>query len=179
MPVSGVALGAVSAGIVFFWAGIKGYSIPNTVQNLISGKSPAGQKVTAPVPVAAEIAAAAAGASRSVTLGGTGTGTVSNPTALQAYAFSLFPSFGWGPEQQAPLKTLWTNESGWQPDAKNPGSTAYGVAQFLDTTWAPYGPKTSNGQLQVKYGLEYIHDRYGTPAEALAFWEAQAPNHWY
>lgn len=70
MAVSGIALGAVTAGGVLVYAGLKGYSVPATIQDLISGKSPAGQKVTAPVPVAAEIAAAAAGAAGSVTLGG-------------------------------------------------------------------------------------------------------------
>ena len=63
---------------------------------------------------------------------------------------------------------LWTQESGFNAKAQNPTSTAYGIAQFLDSTWGPYGPKTSNPGLQIKYGLEYIHDRYGNPLAAEA-----------
>jgi cell wall-associated NlpC family hydrolase len=88
LPVNGVALGAVAAGGVLVWAGIKGYSVPATVQSLITGKSPAGQPVTAPVPVAAEIAAAAAAASGSVTLGNppvTGAGASGAAADAQRY----------------------------------------------------------------------------------------------
>jgi D-alanyl-D-alanine carboxypeptidase len=46
---NGVALGAVAAGSVFVYAGIKGYSIPDTIKNLISGKSPVGQSQSAPI----------------------------------------------------------------------------------------------------------------------------------
>lgn len=38
--ISGPALGAIFVGILFTYAGIKGYSIPKTIQNLITGKSP-------------------------------------------------------------------------------------------------------------------------------------------
>jgi hypothetical protein len=40
---NGVALGTMLAGGVFLYAGIKGYSIPQTVQAVITGKKPAGQ----------------------------------------------------------------------------------------------------------------------------------------
>ena len=78
--------------------------------------------------------------------------------------------YGWTGNQWNALNKLWgTYESGWRNNAQNPGSTAYGIAQFLDSTWAPYGPKTSNAGLQIKYGLEYIHDRYKDPIHALQF----------
>jgi|SRR5271166_1209227 len=38
--VDGVALGCLSAGIVIGYAGIKGYSIPQTIQDIVTGKSP-------------------------------------------------------------------------------------------------------------------------------------------
>jgi hypothetical protein len=41
--INGVALGAIAAGVLFTYAGIKGYSIPKTIQNLITGQSPLNQ----------------------------------------------------------------------------------------------------------------------------------------
>ncbi|WJN62987.1 hypothetical protein [Streptomyces phage phiScoe25] len=86
---------------------------------------------------------------------------------------------GWTGAEWVALEQLWTNESGWNPHAQNPTSTAYGIAQFLDSTWAGYGiPKTSNARLQIKAGLRYIAARYGKPSAALAFWHNRYP-HWY
>lgn len=47
--VNGIALGSVAIGSVFVYAGIKGYSVPQTVQDIVSGKSPAKQKQTSPI----------------------------------------------------------------------------------------------------------------------------------
>jgi len=49
MPVNGVALGAVAVGSVFTYAGVKGYSIPEAVQAIVQGKSPAGLTKRYPV----------------------------------------------------------------------------------------------------------------------------------
>ncbi|GJF06605.1 phage tail tape measure protein [Pseudonocardia sp. D17] len=86
--------------------------------------------------------------------------------------------YGWdhGTQWNA-LEELIRRESGWDPLAKNPNSTAYGLFQFLDATWAAYGGhKTSNPGLQAQYGLTYIADKYQTPYGALSFWNR---NHWY
>ena len=85
---------------------------------------------------------------------------------------------GWTGAEWEALKQLWHGESGWNNNAQNPTSTAYGIAQFLDSTWAPYGPKTADPAKQIEYGIRYIQDRYGTPSAAWAFWNAQSP-HWY
>ncbi|QEQ94084.1 hypothetical protein SEA_SAFTANT_52 [Streptomyces phage Saftant] len=86
---------------------------------------------------------------------------------------------GWTGAEWTALEDLWTRESGWNPHAQNPTSTAYGIAQFLDSTWAGYGiAKTSDARLQIKAGLRYIAARYGTPSNALGFWLRQSP-HWY
>lgn len=87
--------------------------------------------------------------------------------------------FGWQGAEWNALDQLWGKyESGWRSNAQNPGSTAFGIAQFLDSTWKPYGAKTSNAGLQIKYGLEYIHDRYKDPIHALQFELSHTP-HWY
>jgi hypothetical protein len=86
---------------------------------------------------------------------------------------------GWTGSEWTALEQLWTNESDWNPHAQNPTSTAYGIAQFLDSTWSGYGTsKTSDPERQIEAGLRYIAARYGTPSNALAFWHRQQP-HWY
>jgi hypothetical protein len=67
------------------------------------------------------------------------------------------------------LENLWGKESGWNPNAQNPSSTAYGIAQFLDSTWAGTGiAKTSDGYRQIDAGLIYIQKRFGSPCGAWA-----------
>ncbi|MEI4281023.1 lytic transglycosylase domain-containing protein [Klenkia terrae] len=75
------------------------------------------------------------------------------------------------------LQNLWGRESGWNPDAQNPTSTAYGIPQFLNSTWAGTGiAKTSNGFRQIDAGLIYLEERYGSPCGGWAQSEAVG---WY
>ena len=89
------------------------------------------------------------------------------------YAASGFRS----PAQFDCLDLLWEAESNWNPYAQNPTSTAYGIAQFINATWATTGiAKTSNPYRQIDAGLIYIDERYGTSCDAWAFHQA---NNWY
>jgi hypothetical protein len=75
------------------------------------------------------------------------------------------------------LENLWGKESGWNPNAQNPSSSAYGIPQFLDSTWAGTGiAKTSDGYRQIDAGLIYIDNRYGSPCGA---WGHSQANGWY
>ena len=75
------------------------------------------------------------------------------------------------------LENLWGKESGWNPNAQNPSSTAYGIAQFLDSTWAGTGiAKTSDGYRQIDAGLIYIENRFGSPCGA---WAHSQSTGWY
>lgn len=86
---------------------------------------------------------------------------------------------GWTGSEWRALEALWQGESDWNPHAQNPTSTAYGIAQFLDSTWGLVGAsKTSDPSKQIEAGLDYIHATYGTPSNALAFWHGNSP-HWY
>lgn len=78
------------------------------------------------------------------------------------------------------LDRLWTGESNWNPLAENPSSGAYGIPQALPAEkLAEAGADwRTNGVTQVKWGLSYIKDRYGTPCDAWAFWQSKNP-HWY
>ncbi|MDQ3493183.1 MAG: transglycosylase SLT domain-containing protein [Chloroflexota bacterium] len=83
-------------------------------------------------------------------------------------------SRGWGQGGEwAALSRLIQKESSFNPTAQNPTSTAYGLFQFLNSTWAGTGfKKSSDPAIQTAAGLRYIADRYGTPSKALAFHNA-------
>src|SRR5690606_28734878 len=84
--------------------------------------------------------------------------------------------FGWAAHWGATYRLL-MKESGFNNTAQNPTSTAYGMFQFLDSTWGGYGiRKTSDPRLQAIAGGRYIRARYGNPSRALAFHLA---HNWY
>lgn len=75
-----------------------------------------------------------------------------------------------GADQWPAIRTLIMKESGFNPAAQNPKSSAYGIFQFLDSTRNNYGiNKDSPLPDQINAGLKYIKDRYGSPTKALAF----------
>lgn len=76
------------------------------------------------------------------------------------------------------LVQLWNRESHWNPLAHNKSSGAFGIAQFMPTTWANYHLpyKTRLASVQITGGLRYITKRYGTPCAAWKFWQK---NYWY
>ena len=75
------------------------------------------------------------------------------------------------------LYLLGMRESGWRSTAQNARSTAYGLFQFLDSTWAGTGyQKSADPIIQIKAGLVYIENRYDTPCKAYEF---QIRNNWY
>jgi hypothetical protein len=75
------------------------------------------------------------------------------------------------------LYQIISHESSFRPTAQNPTSTAYGMFQFLNTTWATVGcTKTSDAYQQSVCGLRYIQRRYHTPEAAWKFWQA---HNWY
>lgn len=68
-------------------------------------------------------------------------------------------------------------ESRWNYNAQNPVSTAFGIYQFLDSTWQTVNcEKTIDPKEQVRCGLKYIEQRYGDPQKALDFHDR---NNWY
>ena len=96
----------------------------------------------------------------------------------QALARIMAADRGWGAGQFSCLKSLWARESGWNYRAMNPSSGAYGIPQAL-----PGGKMASAGSdwrtnpaTQIKWGLDYISDRYGTPCGA---WGHSESSGWY
>ncbi|WP_443067780.1 transglycosylase SLT domain-containing protein [Streptomyces sp. NBC_01351] len=82
------------------------------------------------------------------------------------------------PAQFAAFDRIVKHESGWDYQATNSSSGAYGLMQALPaskmssagTDWK------TNPATQIKWGLDYMNERYGSPVEAWNFWSA---NHWY
>lgn len=103
---------------------------------------------------------------------------VDDPAAAKAYAASILASYGWGPGEMTALNTLWEKESNWKTTATNVSSGAYGIVQSLPASkMATAGADwQTNYQTQIKWGLNYIKERYGSPSAALAFHLA---NNWY
>ena len=72
-------------------------------------------------------------------------------------------------EADAMLAICWL-ESRYDPTDQSPDSTAFGLWQMLDSTWADVGiSKTNNPTLQTIAVVRYVRDRYGTPSAALEF----------
>ncbi|TVL89736.1 hypothetical protein [Streptomyces sp. SAJ15] len=107
-------------------------------------------------------------------------GGSSGPQAAQAAARQMMGEFGFSQKQWPPLKKLWDHESGWRWNALNKFSGAYGIPQALPASkMRSAGPDwRTNAGTQIKWGLGYIRDRYGSPAAAWEFWNKQFP-HWY
>ncbi|MBT3150795.1 transglycosylase SLT domain-containing protein [Streptomyces sp. CHD11] len=70
------------------------------------------------------------------------------------------------------------HESGWNPTATNASSGAYGLVQALPASkMASAGSDwKTNPATQIKWGLDYMNDRYGSACDAWSFWQS---NHWY
>ena len=169
-------LALVAVGGVLVWSGVENEPVTAIFRSLSAGKAPAKGPVDLP-----DFYVTTAGTSsltdNEALTGNLPTGATGSAAANQAIARMEAAPYGWATGQEwADLVSLWNRESGWSNTAQNPTSTAYGIAQFLDTTWAPYGPKTSSATLQIKYGLEYIRDRYGSPSAAWAHEESAG---WY
>lgn len=100
----------------------------------------------------------------------------------QALGQKMAAAYGWGRGSQwNALNTLMMHESGWITDNQNPHSSAFGIGQFLDTTWGIYDGITKaqargNPTLQIKAMLDYVKGRWGSPANAMKnYWNQFGP----
>ncbi|MEV0017418.1 aggregation-promoting factor C-terminal-like domain-containing protein [Streptomyces tendae] len=92
---------------------------------------------------------------------------------IQAMARQMVPS-----AQFQCFSNIVDHESSWNYQAVNASSGAYGLFQALPAgKYASAGADwRTNPATQIKWGLSYMDNRYGSPCEAWAFWQA---NHWY
>ncbi len=96
----------------------------------------------------------------------------------QEYAAEMCSSYGWSNEDFECLVKLWNRESGWNPNAYNSSSGAFGIPQALPgSKMASAGADyQTNYQTQINWGLSYIKSRYGNPQNA---WIHSQNTGWY
>lgn len=110
-----------------------------------------------------------------------GDGWHATPEQAKSIARQLLPSYfpdDHGTDQWEALEWIWEHESGWRWDATNPSSGAYGIPQSLPGDKMSTAGKDwhDNSGTQIKWGLQYIKERYGTPLKAQDFWKQ---HNWY
>ena len=103
---------------------------------------------------------------------------VATPTGARGIAAQMIGEHGWGQDQFQCLDRLWQKESNWTWNADNPTSSAYGIPQALPgSKMASAGADwATNPATQIRWGLGYISDRYGTPCAA---WGHSQAKNWY
>jgi hypothetical protein len=109
--------------------------------------------------------------------GGSGSGKAKRTTPKQI-ARGMLKHFHWSTRQFPYLNRLWARESGWNVRALNPYSGAAGIPQAVPgSKMASAGPHwRTSAQTQIRWGLRYIRDRYGSPRRA---WNHEASVGWY
>ncbi|MBT2876062.1 transglycosylase SLT domain-containing protein [Streptomyces sp. SID8376] len=92
---------------------------------------------------------------------------------VQAIARQMVPA-----DQFQCFSNIVDHESSWNYQASNPSSGAYGLVQALPgSKMASAGADwQTNPATQIKWGLNYMDSRYGSPCGAWEFWQA---NNWY
>lgn len=97
---------------------------------------------------------------------------------LQSYAHNLLVEKGFSEEDFDCLVKLWNRESGWNPNSHNKSSGAHGIPQALPASkMSSHGSDYyTNGYTQIRWGIDYIINRYGSPTNA---WKHFQNKNWY
>jgi resuscitation-promoting factor RpfB len=96
------------------------------------------------------------------------------PNEMAALAGRIAAERGWDGDQWDALFNLWEREAHFNPAAVNPSSGACGIPQAYPCSKLPGFP--NDPEAQIRWGLNYIANRYGTPVNAWAYWQR---NHSY
>ena len=90
----------------------------------------------------------------------------------------MLNKYNWGEAQFACYDHIIMRESRWLWYADNPTSSAYGIPQALPgSKMASAGADwRTNPATQIKWGLGYVAERYGTPCSA---WSFKRSHGWY
>ncbi|WP_455432156.1 aggregation-promoting factor C-terminal-like domain-containing protein [Streptomyces qaidamensis] len=142
-------------------------------ETAIAKKEAAEKAAKAAEAAAKERAEAKAAASRSKDISDFPVATSYSIAQLQAMARQMVPA-----GQFQCFSNIVDHESDWNYKAVNPSSGAYGMFQALPgSKMSSVGADwRTNPATQIKWGLNYMNDRYGSPCEAWSFWQA---NNWY
>lgn len=132
------------------------------------------RRVSSPKKALAGAAVAAATAGMVLTAVPAHAATADSVTAAQSIAHKMIPNAA----DYNAFSNIVSRESGWNVTATNASSGAYGLVQALPgSKMASAGADwKTNAQTQIKWGLQYMNSRYGSPSAAWAFWQAHG---WY
>lgn len=180
--ISGTAITVILVGGVLAYSGIKGKGIGATFRALLSGQSPDAVAQSNPI----------SGGSADVSSPSVSTSTATPPAAdmggtpdanrLLGQFLAAAPPYGWVGAEWTALNNLFNRESGWDNNALNASSGAYGIAQALPSSKYPLAgqPESQGGSssatVQISWGLSYIKSTYGDPVKA---WAHETSNNWY
>jgi hypothetical protein len=87
--------------------------------------------------------------------------------------------FGWRPRNQFRfLRWLWERESSWNVFAENPYTGAYGIPQAVPGYKMSSAGRRwrTDASVQIRWGMRYIRERYGSPRGA---WAHECAYGWY
>ena len=97
----------------------------------------------------------------------------------KAYAYNLvLNKYLWSESDYQALVNLWERESNWNANAHNKSSGAHGIPQSLPASKmsSEGSDYYTNGYTQIRWGLKYIKERYGSPSAA---WQHFQNKNWY
>ena len=139
-----------------------------------------GMGITAGIQKQQAAAMKAAGAFTSATSGsfamlGGFAGPSGSASSIQALGQQMAAAYGWTGAEWTALNNVAMRESGWNPNAQNPTSSAYGIAQNIGGA-AGYGAYGTTPAGQIGWMLAYIKARYGDPIGA---WAHELSAGWY
>ncbi|MFD4572611.1 transglycosylase SLT domain-containing protein [Streptomyces sp. NPDC058417] len=132
------------------------------------------RRVASPKKALTAAALAAATAGMALSAAPAQAAPVSSASQAKAIAHKMIPNDA----QFNAFSKIVEHESGWDVNATNSSSGAYGLVQALPgNKMASAGSdwKTS-AATQIEWGLKYMNERYGSPTAAWSFWQA---NGWY
>lgn len=93
----------------------------------------------------------------------------------QKYAYEKCMEYGWSESDYNCLVSLWNKESGWNPNAENKSSGAYGIPQNNNSSKRESWYR-NDAYAQIDWGINYIKNRYSNPTNA---WSHSVRTNWY
>jgi hypothetical protein len=186
LAVSGLGIAYVTAGFVLVYSGYANQPIKAVLTGFLKGKPPTVES-TGPVTVGVDEENSSATTEPVTTPPGNTGAPTATAAANQAIGRLVTAPYGWSTGTQwNDLVSLWNQESGWNNQAVNSSSGAYGIAQALGhgngvntqgtvtNEYGGYGVSDAVAQAansgsavaQITWGLQYISQVYGNPANA-------------
>ena len=103
-----------------------------------------------------------------------------NQQEILNYVHQEVLNMGWSSADYEATVNLLIKESSINPNLVNKKSGACGLFQAkpCSKVFKQYPDYMTNWKSQVKWGLQYIKERYKTPSEAWRLWLSRMP-HWY